>query len=100
MQAPSTSSKPVNKPVGSANLTYDSEGDGFWMATEEAVNQMHLATAEPDLMLGTLDILEVTLHREEEIEIELGKEEWIGAVITPTKGDNHVHVELYDSGAT
>jgi hypothetical protein len=42
-QAPSISSKPVNKPVGSANLTYDSEGNGFWMATEEAVDRMHLA---------------------------------------------------------
>ncbi|KAN0111334.1 hypothetical protein V8E52_008609 [Russula decolorans] len=28
-QAQSTSSKPANKPVGSVNLTYDSEGDGF-----------------------------------------------------------------------
>jgi hypothetical protein len=90
----------VNKPVGSANLTYDSEGDGFWMAIEEAVDQTHLATAEPDPMLGALDILEVAPHREEEIEIELGEEEWIGAAITPTKGDNHVRVELYDSGAT
>jgi hypothetical protein len=100
MQAPSTSSKPVNKPVGSANLTYDSEGDGFWMATEEAVDRMHLATAEPDLMLGAPDILKVALHQEEEIKIELGEEEWIGAVITPIKGDNHVRIELYDLGAT
>jgi len=99
-QASSTSSKPVNKPVGSANLTYDSKGDGFWMATEEAVDRTHLATAEPDPMLGALDILEVAPHREEEIEIELGEEEWIGAVITPTKGDNHICIELYDLGAT
>jgi hypothetical protein len=90
----------VNKPVGLANLTYDSEGDGFWMATEEAIDRMYLATAEPDLMLGAPDILKVALHQEEEIKIELGEEEWIGAVITPTKSDNHVHVELYDSGAT
>jgi hypothetical protein len=51
-------------------------------------------------MLGTPDILEVALHRAEEIEIQLEEEEWIGAVITPTKGDNHVRVKLYDSGAT
>jgi hypothetical protein len=49
-QAPSISSKPMNKPVGLANLTYDSEGDGFWMATEKAVDRMHLAIAEPDLI--------------------------------------------------
>jgi hypothetical protein len=100
MQASSTSSKPVNKPVSSANLTCDSEGDGFWMAIEEAVDWTHLATVEPDLMLGALDILKVVPHREEEIEIELGEKEWIGAVITPTKGNNHVRVELYDLGAT
>jgi hypothetical protein len=74
----------VNKPVGSANLTYDSEGDGFWMATEKAIDRTHLATTEPDLMLGALNILEVTPHREEKIEIELREEEWIGAVITLT----------------
>jgi hypothetical protein len=39
------------------------------MATEEAVDRTHLATAEPDLMLGAPDILEVALHQEEEIEI-------------------------------
>jgi hypothetical protein len=61
-QAPSTSSKPVNKPVGSANLTYDSEGDGFWMATEEAIDRTHLAIAEPDPMLGAPDILKVAPH--------------------------------------
>jgi hypothetical protein len=70
------------------------------MATEEAVDRMHLATAEPDLMLGTPDILKVTPHREEEIKIELGEEEWIRAVITLTKGNNHVRVELYDLRAT
>jgi hypothetical protein len=90
----------VNKPVGLANLIYDSKGNGFWMATEEAVDQTHLATAEPDLMLGAPDILEVAPHREEKIKIKLGEEEWIGAVITPIKGDNHVHIKLYDSRAT
>src|ERR1700747_62589 len=44
--------KPENKPVGSANVAYDFEGDGFWMATEEAVDRTNLVSAEPDPMLG------------------------------------------------
>jgi hypothetical protein len=98
-QASSTSSKPENKPVGSANVVYDIEGDGFWMATEEAVDRTHLASAEPDPLLSALDDTEVAPHREGE-EIESSTEEWIGAVITPADEDNRVRVELYDSGAT
>jgi transposase InsO family protein len=83
------------------NLTYDSEGDGFWMATEEATDRTHLATTEPDPMLGTPDINEVAPHREEEeVDIQLGEEEWIGAVIVPIEGDNHTRIELYNLGAT
>jgi transposase InsO family protein len=71
------------------------------MATEEATDWTHLATTEPDPMLGAPDINEVAPHREEEeVDIQLGEEEWIGAVIVPIEGDNHTRVELYDSGAT
>jgi len=77
----------VNKPVGSVNAAYD-EGDGFWMATEEAPDRTHLVAAEPDPMLGAPEIRDVAPHREEE-EIHLGESEWIGAVIAPIEGDNH-----------
>jgi hypothetical protein len=92
--------KPVNKPVGLANLTYDSEGDGFWMVTEEAIDQTHLATAEPDPMLGASNIFKVTLHREEKVKIQLGEKEWITAVIIPIEGNNHICIELCNLGAT
>ena len=65
-QAQSTSSKPENKPVGLANVViHDSEGDGFWMATEEAPDRLHLASTEPDLMLGATNDND-TPHREGE----------------------------------
>jgi len=73
MQALGTSSKPENKPVGSANVTivHDFEGDGFWMAEEKG-------------------------------EKILPEDEWIGAVITQTNEtkDNHIRIELYNSSAT
>ena len=98
-QASSTSTKPENKPVGSANVIYDFDGDGFWMATEEAADRTHLASAEPDPMLGMSDEIEDLPHREGE-DIELEEGEWAGAVITPGDEDSRVRVELYDSGAT
>ena len=70
------------------------------MAVDEAVNRTHLVSAEPDPMLGALDDIEDAPHREGEDEIELGEEEWIGAIITPVDEDNRTRVELYDSGAT
>ena len=58
-QAPSTPFKPENKPVGSANavVPYDFEGDGFWMAVEEAVDEdlMRIVGTEPDPLLGASD---------------------------------------------
>jgi hypothetical protein len=87
----------MNKIVGLAN---DSEGDGFWMAIKEAINWMHLVTAKPDPMLGAPNIFKVALHWEEEVEIQLGEEEWITAVIIPIEDDNLVCVKLYDLGAT
>jgi len=98
-QASTTTPKPENKPVGSANVIYDTEGDGFWMASEEAVNRTHLVGAEPDPMLGAPDDITIAPHREGE-EIALGEEEWIGAVIAPIDEDSRLRVELYDSGAT
>ena len=98
-QASGTSTKPENKPVGSANVIYDFEGDGFWMAIDEAVDRTNLVSAEPDPMLGTIDDFDDVPHREGE-EIELDDREWAGAVITPGDDDNRIRVELYDSGAT
>ena len=90
--------------MGLANTTYDIEGNGFWMATEEAVDQTHLASTEPDPMLSTLDDFEAALHwegkKEIDLKVNLGEEKWIGAIIAPVDEDSHLHVELYDFGAT
>jgi hypothetical protein len=78
-----SNTKPKNKPVGSANIViYNFEGDGFWMATEEASDWTNLVSTEPDPMLGTADDVDDLLHREGE-SIELDEGEWAGAVITP-----------------
>ena len=95
----STSSKPDNKPVSSANVIYDMEGDSFWIATEEAADRIHLASAEPNPLLGEPNVIVNTLHWEGE-EIVSSEEEWIGAVITLADEDHRICVELYDSGAT
>ncbi len=59
-----SSSKPENKPVGSANaaVVHDFKGDGFWMVEETAINLAPLAIAEPDPLLGTLDNPKVAPH--------------------------------------
>jgi transposase InsO family protein len=101
-QTSSTSHKPDNKPVGSANAitVHDEEGDGFWMVEDEAVVPAPNVSAEPDPLLGAPDEIEDAPHREEE-ETILSEEEWLGAVITPgDETDNRIRVELYDSGAT
>ena len=100
-QASSTGYKPENCPVGSANVIYDFDGDGFWMAEEKAVDRMHLVCREPDPMLGAPDDLEGAPHREgEEIEGPGDDGEFIGAAITAVDDDHRLHIELYDSGAT
>ena len=56
-----TSTKPENKPVGSANVVveHDFEGDGFWMAVEEDLVAPALNFgADPDPCLGDPDDLE------------------------------------------
>lgn len=99
-QTSSTSSKLVNKPVKSANVTYDSEGDRFWMASEKAPDWTHLAAQEPDLMLGTPRNLEIAPHCEGKDEIQLRVDEMISAVITLTEGNTQACIELYNSGTT
>ncbi len=113
-ESTTSSAKPKNKPVGSANavVEHDFEGDGFWMAEEEAVAPtLHIA-ADPDPCLEDPDDLEGDapdeLHftwdrpddwlREETGEIE--GEELAGTVITPGEEDNTPRVKLYDSSAT
>ena len=99
-QAQPTSSKPENKPVGSANaVIHNFEGDGFWMATEEAPDHTHLASTEPDPMLGTTNDNDA-LHCEGEEIDNLGIDDWFRAIITLADEDHRMHVELYDSGAT
>ena len=48
--------KPENRPVGSANAITadDSDGDGFWMIEEE-VARAHFNCAEPDPFLDDSD---------------------------------------------
>ena len=96
----SNTSKPENKPVGSANVIYDIEGDGFWMATDEAVDRTHLVCHEPDPMLGAPDDTAAAPHREGEEFDGPVEEELAGAVITQADEDHRMRVELYDSGAT
>ena len=99
-QAPSTSFKPENKPVGAANVIYNFEGDGFWMATEETADCTYLVSAEPDLMLDTTNKSEDVPHREGENERDLGEDEWTAAVTSSADNDFRICTELYDSGAT
>jgi hypothetical protein len=53
---PGTTTKPVNKPVGSANVAiidkYDSDDRGFWAVKEEEV---HVCHAEPDHRMDNSD---------------------------------------------
>ena len=96
----SNTSKPENKPVGSANIIYDIEGNGFWMATDEAIDQTHLMCHEPDLMLGVPDDTAAAPHHEGEEFDGPVEEELAGAVITQANEDHRMCIELYDSGAT
>jgi hypothetical protein len=75
---PSSTPKPENKPVGSVNVVVapDFEGDGFWMAEEETLDDdlTCLVGAEPDLLLGTSDNTDSTQHSEEEGDLDLEPE--------------------------
>ena len=95
----STTYKPENKPVGSTNVIYNFDNDRFWMAIEEAVDRTNLVNAEPDPMLGTINLINDMQHRERE-ETELDEGELAGAVITPGDDDNWICIELYNSGTT
>ena len=109
-----SSAKPENKPVGSANaiIEHNFEGDGFWMAEEEEVAPALNIGADPDPCLGDLDDLDGDAPNELNFTWD-GPEDWLmedmsetegeelaGAVITPSEEDNTPHVKLYDSGAT
>ena len=105
-QTQSSAPKPENKPVGSANavVPYDFDGDGFWMAEEEATDKdlARIVSAEPDPLLGILDD---TWHLEGEESPGFGlelEETDIGAVLTQAEEDHdtRIHTELYDLGAT
>ena len=113
-----TSSKPENKPVGSANVVTVDEGDGFWMAEEEGEEtaHAHFVGAEPDPLLDGPEHHEALSNETEELDdfllwdnpeddLEKEGEEWmpeevVAAVITPVEEDSTPRVELYDSGAT
>jgi len=110
----SLSSKPENKPVGSANTVTvdedDSDNRGFWAVEEEEV---HMRFVEPDSLLDDSD----SDDEDEDFRAELGVsddrldwpdiegEEWYfedtaAAVITPAEVITAPRAELYDSGAS
>ena len=115
-QADSTrSSKPENKPVGSANVVTvdDSDDDGFCLAEEEVVHA-RIGCAEPDPLLDDPE-WDDNLEREdfraepeatEERSDKLDNEgeafnvEIAAAVITPVEVDAGPRIELYDSGSS
>ena len=59
VQTQSSTPKPENKPVSSANavIPYNFDGDGFWMAEEEAIDEdlVHIISAKLDPLLGIPD---------------------------------------------
>jgi hypothetical protein len=124
MQVTSGSSKPKNKPVGSANAVFDddSDSDGFCAAKEEEVI-MHDICANPDPYFDDLDSdddwddvqakVESTGEQSDELESigdgpdELDNkgedhdiEETTAAIIMPADMDCTPCTEIYDSGAS
>jgi len=110
----SLSSKPKNKPVGSANTVTidedDSDDRGFWAVKEEEV---HMHFVEPDSLMDDSD----SDDEDEDFHAELGVsddrldwpdiegEEWYfkdtaAAVITPAEAITAPCAKLYDSGAS
>jgi hypothetical protein len=123
-QVTSGSSKPENKPVGSANAVFDnnSNSDGFCAAEEEEVI-VHNICADPDLYFNDLDLdndwddvqAKVESTREQSDELEsVGDgpdklnnegedhdiEETAAAIITPANVDCTPCTEIYDLGAS
>jgi len=110
----SLSSKPENKPMGSANTLTIDEDDldnrGFWAVEEEEV---HTCFVEPDSLLDDLD----SDNEDEDFRAKLGVsddhldwpdiegEEWYfedtaAAVITPAEVITAPSAKLYNSGAS
>ena len=99
--ASTTTFKPENKPVGSANIIYDFDGNGFWMVNEKEADLTSIESTEPDPLLGDPDDVKVAPQSEgEEDNLDSDEKEWAGAVITPADDDSRIHVKLYDLGAT
>ena len=105
-QMQSSTPKPKNKPVSSANavVPYDFDGDGFWMAKEEVTDEdlVCIISTKPDPLLGIPDD---AWHSEGEESSGFGlepEETDVGAVLTPAEEDHdtHIHTELYDLGTT
>jgi gag-polypeptide of LTR copia-type/Zinc knuckle len=124
----STTPKPNNKLVGSANAVVygNDEGDGFWMVEEmeEEVAPAHVVSTELDPLLYDPDDFEAPSAELDSPEVFFswnGPEDWLdkegedwdleeaedseleegaNAVITPIENDNSLCIELYDSGAT
>ena len=107
-QMSSSTPKPENKPVGSANVVVapDFEGNSFWMAKEETPDNdlMHIVGAEPDPLLGTSDNANSVQHSEEEGDLDLEPEILfeVGVVITlANEGEDAcICTELYNLGVT
>ena len=110
----SSSSKPDNKPVGSANTVTINDDDaddmGFW-AVEEA--DVHARYIEPDSLMDDSDSDDETEDFRAELEGSNEHLDWpdnegedwhtkdtAAAVITPVEVDTAPCVELYDSGAS
>ena len=103
-QTQSSTPKPKNKTVGSVNavVPYDFDGDGFWMAKEEATDKdlMCIISAKLDPLLGIPDD---TWHSEGEESSGFGlelEETDVGVVLTLAEEDHDtcIHTKLYDLG--
>jgi hypothetical protein len=109
-----SSSKPKNKPIGSANaVTADNfDGDGFWVVKEEEPH-MYVDCIEPGPLSDDSELDSEWDDFHSELESMVGHSDWLdsegeeidiegtaAAVITPIEVDTMPHVELYNSGAS
>ena len=86
--------------MGSTNaVIHNFEGDRFWMATKVAPDRTHLASTEPDPMLGMTNDDDMP-HREGEEIVNLSNDDWFRAIITSADEDHRMCIKLYDSGVT
>ena len=97
MQMQSSTPKPENKPVSSANaiVPYNFDGNRFWMAEEEVTDKdlMCIISAKLDPLLGAPDDAQ---HSEGEESSGFGlelEEINVGAVLTLAKEDHDTHID-------